>query len=122
MNNQLGKRFFSLNSFMTRVEYIYFLSAIDIVVMNHNRQQAAGNTISALVLGKPVFMKKNSVTYRMFKRMNVQHVYDINKLSVTDIDEIRIQTYKDRGKTIKVLSQFFSENTRWKCLKKCLCK
>ena len=122
MQKQLGERFFPLNSFMARDEYVKFLSTIDIFVMNHNRQQAVGNIITALVLGKPVFMKKESVTYRMFKRMNVQHVYDIKKLAESNIDEIRIQTYKDREKTIKILSQFFSENTRLKCLKKNLCK
>lgn len=120
MNRQLGKRFFSLNSFMARDEYIKFLSAIDIVVMNHNRQQAVGNTISALVLGKPVFMKKNSVTYSMLKRMNVRHVYDIKKLHHANIDEIILQAYRDRKEIIKNLSRFFSEDARLGALRELL--
>ena len=105
---------------MARDEYIQFLSAIDIVVMNHNRQQAAGNTISALVLGKPVFMKKNSVTYSMLKRMNVRHVYDINELHQANFDRIRLKAYIDREETKNILSRFFSEDARLACLKKML--
>ena len=122
MRKKIGKRFVSLNSYMNREEYLNFLSTIDLVVMNHNRQQAVGNIISALVLGKPVFMKKNSVTYKMLKRMNVSNVYDIKTLLHVDIDMVRLQAYKNREETIKALFQYFSEIVRLTYLKNLLQK
>ena len=116
MRGKLGERFVALDSFMAREEYIKFLSTIDIVIMNHNRQQAVGNIISALVLGKPVFMKK-SMVYSMLKEMKISHVYDICQLKDYDIDKVRLQAYLDREDTRRKAAMAYSEETRLANLK-----
>ena len=112
LNNKLGSRFIALKTYMKRDDYVRFLSTIDVVVMNHNRQQAFGNTITALCLGKPVYMKKTSVVYSMLKNMGLRHVYDINELKNSNIDEIRLQAYRDREYTIHTISLLLSEEAR----------
>ena len=121
LNSKLGSRFIALKTYMKRDDYVRFLSAVDVVVMNHNRQQAFGNTITALCLGKPVYMKKKSVVYSLLKDMGLLHVYDISKLKSSNIDEIRLQAYKDREDTIHKIALLFSEETRLKYLRKLLC-
>lgn len=112
LNNKLGSRFIALKTYMKRDDYVRFLSTVDVVVMNHNRQQAFGNTITALCLGKPVYMKKKSVVYSLLKDMGLRHVYDINELKNSNIDEIRLQAYKDREDTIHTISLLLSEEAR----------
>lgn len=121
LKKTLEDRFVPLYSYMMREEYIKFLTTIDVVVMNHNRQQASGNIISALVLGKPVFMKKRSVLYSMLKDINIHHVYDINELKKLNIDKIRLQAYMERDETLKKISNAFSEEVRLVSLKNLLC-
>ena len=112
LNNKLGSRFIALKTYMKRDDYVRFLSSVDVIVMNHNRQQAFGNTITALCLGKPVYMKKNSVVYSLLNNLRLRHVYDINELKNSNIDEIRLQAYKDRDDTFHKISLLLSEKTR----------
>ena len=55
-----GEDFYPIVDFMTRADYLDFLMDKDAVVMFHNRPQAVGNIMTALVLGKPVFIKKSN--------------------------------------------------------------
>lgn len=121
LGNKLENRFVPLYSYMRREEYIKFLTTVDLVVMNHNRQQAVGNIISALVLGKPVFMKTKSVLYSMLMDMNVHHVYDLKELKKINIDSVRLQAYMERDETLKKISNVFSEEVRLLNLKNLLC-
>ena len=121
LTHKLGSRFIALKTYMKRDDYVKFLSTIDIVVMNHNRQQAFGNILTALCLGKPVFMKKASVVYSLLKDMRLRHVYDINELKHSNVDEIRLQAYRDRDDTIHTISLLFSEEARLANLRNLLC-
>lgn len=54
-----GDKFVSLTSFMAFGEYLKFLNRIDIAIFSHKRQQAMGNTITLLAMGKTVFMRSD---------------------------------------------------------------
>lgn len=47
-----------LEDFVPRAEYIQQLMEVDVCVMYHNRQQAFGNCVPLLILGKIIFKKK----------------------------------------------------------------
>lgn len=52
-------KFEALTEHMPFNQYLEFLGKIDIAIFNHKRQQAMGNTITLLGLGKKVFMRSD---------------------------------------------------------------
>lgn len=77
----LGDKFKPLTTFMPLDEYRQFLSNIDIAIFNHKRQQAMGNTINLLGLGKKVYMRRNVTPWAMFASLGVR-VFDVAELSL----------------------------------------
>lgn len=63
----LGNRFIPLFNFMKFEEYIKLLSSVDIVIMNHYRQQAVGNLRFLLAKGKKVYLNEKNPLYHYFK-------------------------------------------------------
>lgn len=64
-----GDSFHPLVDFMPREEYNTMVASCAVVVMNHHRQQAFGNIMTALWLGSRVYMSKKSLLYAYFKRI-----------------------------------------------------
>ena len=67
-----GKRIFHskftpILKFMSREEYDKFLNKVDVVVFNHNRQEAMGVTISLLGMGKIIYMNEETTSYKSLK-------------------------------------------------------
>ena len=60
----LGDRIIILDSFLDADEYYNIINQVDVVIMNHRRQQAGGNIIGALYLGKKLFMNRASTLYQ----------------------------------------------------------
>jgi hypothetical protein len=72
-------------------EYLNLLGEIDVAIFAHRRQQAMGNTISLLGLGKKVFMRNDVTPWGVFQKTGVK-VYDIEKFEISSIsDSIRMQ-------------------------------
>ena len=111
-NSIFGDRFHPIIDFMTRDEYIAFLSTIDVVVMYHNRQQACGNIMTSLVLGKPVFLKPQNPVYSMLKSIGISSIYDVNELRKVDVDKIIVTAYNDRLRNAQIIAEIYSEETR----------
>lgn len=58
-----GERFHPLVNFIPFNEYLNLLAKIDIAIFNHKRQQAMGNIITLLGLGKKVYIKDDITTW-----------------------------------------------------------
>ncbi|MBQ9417286.1 MAG: TDP-N-acetylfucosamine:lipid II N-acetylfucosaminyltransferase [Bacteroidales bacterium] len=108
----LGKKFQPITDYMARQDYINMLASIDIAVMFHNRQQAFGNIITMLTLGKPVFMKSQSVIYTLLKKIGIAHVYDVQQLRHLDLSTVCQAARADRPNTIAILRRYYSEESR----------
>lgn len=76
-NKLLGEKFIPITDFMSFTEYNSYMACIDIAIFNHNRQQAMGNTIGLLSLGKKVVMKSNVTPFEFFKDIGVK-IYQLN--------------------------------------------
>ena len=74
-----GDKFKPLTEFMPFNEYLSFLGSIDIAIFNHKRQQAMGNTITLLGLGKAVYIRSDTTQWQLFKEKNIK-IGDIAKL------------------------------------------
>ncbi|UAY50698.1 TDP-N-acetylfucosamine:lipid II N-acetylfucosaminyltransferase [Ferruginibacter albus] len=113
-------KFYPLENFISREEYIQQLNNVDVAIMFHNRQQALGNCVALLTLGKKLYLKKNNPLYSLFKKIGV-NVFDasiINTLSYKDFVEPLSQNEVDTN--IEILKRFFSANQRQAYLKNIL--
>lgn len=114
-----GNAFRPIVNFMERQAYIEFLKNIDVVIMYHNRQQACGNIITLITLGKPVFMKSISPVYSMLKSLGVTSIYDVCDIKKIDIHNVIESARKDRQTNIDKIANVYSEQVRiqyWKDL------
>lgn len=108
-----GDKFIPLTEFMIFEDYLKLLSSIDIAIYAHKRQQAMGNTITLLGLGKKVYMKKDTVQWDLFENIDVK-VYDINNLDINLIHEEKksnnqenIKKYFSKENYLKQLENLF---------------
>ena len=99
-----GDKFVPLTSFMAFDEYLKFLKSINIAIFNHKRQQAMGNTITLLDLGKKVFMRSDVAQWDFFKSHGIA-VYDIEAFVLTDEKDSQLEENKKRVKS------YFSKHT-----------
>ena len=62
-----GERFVALKELMSLDNYTQFLSDVDIGIFNHDRQQAFGNIVSLLGMGKMVFIRNDVTTWSLLR-------------------------------------------------------
>lgn len=100
--SMFGKRFTALVDFMAFDEYLKILAKVDIAIFAHKRQQAMGNTITLLGLGKTVYMRSNITSFLFFKELDIS-VRDIDDLGFERLDENLIEKNKEN------IKRYFSE-------------
>jgi hypothetical protein len=80
MGDQLfGDKFTPLTHFLDKNAYAEFIADIDILIMNHQRQQGLGNIFSYLYLGKKVYIRSDNSSFTFFGQHEIQ-VYDTAQL------------------------------------------
>lgn len=75
----LGDRFTPLLALMDRESYAQFISSIDVLIMNHKRQQGLGNIFSYLYLGKKVYIRADNQSFDFFDSNGIK-IYDTREL------------------------------------------
>jgi len=70
-----GDKFVAITNFLPFDEYLEFLGRIDIALFNHRRQQAMGNIITLLGLGKKVYLNRRITSRAVFSKAGIA-VYD----------------------------------------------
>ncbi len=108
--NVFGNKFHPFLQLLDAEEYATILKKVDIAIMNHQRQQGLGNILSLLYLGKKVFIRSDTTSFKFFKRNNCQ-VFDIN--DITDLNFTLFSSFdeiSDNNKLFaeKILSDDFS--------------
>lgn len=81
-----GDKFIALTEFSPADEYLRFLGSIDIAIFNHRRQQAMGNIIKLLGLGKKVYLHPKTTSRAVFESLGIK-VFGLNYLSLDRLDE-----------------------------------
>lgn len=104
-----GENFHPMTEFMEFDTYLEFLGEIDIAIFAHKRQQAMGNTITLLGLGKKVYMRSDVTPWRLFKDVDVK-VFDVKNIEIDLIDK---QTQQENKEKIK---EYFSQKNYLKQL------
>ena len=98
-----GDKFIPLTEFMDNEKYIQFLNNIDVAVFAHNRQQAMGNIISLLGMGKKVYMRKDITPWALFSDIGVK-VFDFDNIDLVTINN------KVKKENVKIIKSYFSED------------
>ncbi|MBS8269970.1 4-alpha-L-fucosyltransferase [Halomonas litopenaei] len=70
-----GNSFIPMTEFIPFNQYKEFLASVDIAIFNHQRQQAMGNTITLLGMGKTVYIRSDVSQWRLFEESGVK-VFD----------------------------------------------
>lgn len=88
---ELGKeifreKFYALTEYLSPEDYSKVLANVDIAIFNHRRQQALGNTIALLYMGKKVYIRSKVTTWEYFRNLGVG-IYDIMELEKEKFDE-----------------------------------
>lgn len=110
-----GSRFTSLRKMISLDEYNKMLDKIDIAIYAHDRQQAMGNIINLLGIGKKVYIKSNISTYDLFDRKDI-YVFDFDSLHL-DMKRLEPGIMKSN---IENVNKLFSEENLIKQWKKVL--
>ena len=97
-----GDKFIALTEFMSFEKYLDFLGAIDITIFAHKRQQAMGNAISLLGMGKKVYMRNDITPWTLFAEIGVK-VFDFNSIDLVPIKS------EVMNENIKIIKSYFSK-------------
>lgn len=93
-------KFIPLLDFIELERYQKILGEIDIAVFAHKRQQAMGNIISLLGLGKKVYMRSDITPWAMLEKLGIK-VFDL-----TDFDLAPINDEARKKNQEKIISNF----------------
>ncbi len=105
--NRLGKEifggiFYPLNTFTPLTEYLQILESVDVAIFAHERQQAMGNTINLLGMGKKVIMKHDTTSWKTLSSLGLK-IYPFDEFDLSKIDlSISIQNNRK-------ISDFFNK-------------
>lgn len=81
---KFGDIFVALEEFLSIDDYIEIQCSCSIVIMNHVRQQALGNILTALYLGAKVFLRESNPIFN-YLRKNGVILFSISELDSHDI-------------------------------------
>lgn len=98
-----GNKFVPIEKFMSFDEYKTFLASVDIVIFNHNRQEAMGVTLTLLSLGKIIYVSPHTTSYESLTRRGCQ-IYDI---ALIDSEGLKID--RDVSQNTGFLNQYYSK-------------
>lgn len=106
-----GKKFNPVKEFLSLDKYVQQLARVDVAIFAHKRQQAFGNIITLLGLGKTVYLDKSNTLYSLLNNMGIK-VHDIEQFQ-----PIR-QTTLISERNIDVVKREFSEDSLINSLRK----
>lgn len=106
-----GDKFNPLTKFMPFEQYLEFLGIIDIAIFNHRRQQAMGNIITLLGLGKSIYIRSDVTQWKFFQEKNIvignlKKMEGLYRLNVKN-NKIRISQYFSKDNMCSQLQEVF---------------
>ena len=87
---ELGDHFYPLTNFLDRERYADFISSVDILIMNHQRQQGLGNIFSYLFLGKKVYIRSDNSSFEFFENNGIKVYNTLDLLSSDSLDHLTV--------------------------------
>ncbi|MFW1968565.1 TDP-N-acetylfucosamine:lipid II N-acetylfucosaminyltransferase [Acinetobacter guillouiae] len=108
-----GDKFWGVTDFMPYIEYLSLLENVDIAIFNHKRQQAMGNTINLIGLGKTVYLRKSTTQWDFFKKLSIDvldiDTFDLNNKVNSKANRANVSDYFSKQNLIKQWSNILKE-------------
>ncbi len=113
-----GHNFIALTEFMSKRKYTKLLEETDICIMNHDRQQALGNIIPLLYMGKKLYLRKGITTYSFLSAIKcaVFDIYTIEKSTWLDFIHFDENAARNNKKVINSAASMERCKELWKNL------
>lgn len=108
-NELFGEKFCPLTKILSPETYSKLLSSIDICIMNHNRQQAMGNIIAILYLGKKLYLRSGFPHYEFLKQNNIT-IYDTKDIPNQSYEQLIHMESEKKVKNIKLIKIIYSQD------------
>lgn len=99
---RLGDKFTAVVDFVPLEKYLEQLDAVDIGVFNQNHQQAMGNMITLLGMGKTLYLRRNTSPWELFTRLGIK-VFAVEEFS------LRVLSTQDQQRNIDLVGKHFSK-------------
>lgn len=99
-----GDKFVPMTDFMPLEQYLEFLKSLDIAIFNHRLQQAMGNTITLLGMGRTVFMRSEVSQWRFLDGLGIK-LNDVKDLTLKQLRK------EDARKNARIVHSYFSKAT-----------
>jgi hypothetical protein len=80
-----GDKLVALTEFLPLADYQRLLAGIDIGIFNFRRQQALGNIITLLGLGRKVVLRRDVSTWELLTRLGIE-VHDVRSFRPVRLD------------------------------------
>jgi hypothetical protein len=108
-----GNDFVPLTEFMDLKTYNKLQSNIDIAIFNHKRQQAMGNILTLLYLGKKVYIRDDITTWDFMQKNNLK-VFSFNNSKNDLLKKIDTHIAKENRKKINSRFNIETFTEEWK--------
>lgn len=104
-----GSNFMALERFMDFDKYIQYLADCDVGIFNNNRQQAMGNINFLLMLGKKVYIRKQTSMWNHYKKIGCT-LFDIETIPQQTTDELLNISVEVSEKNKQAICNYTSDN------------
>jgi hypothetical protein len=108
---RLGDKFAPIFDFLPFEIYMEQLDAVDIAVFNQQHQQAMGNMIALLGLGKTLYLRRDSSPWKLFTNLDIV-VFSIEAFSLEilpeSVQEQNINLVRDHFSKQRLIDQYKS--------------
>lgn len=84
-NYIFNQKFLPLTELISSQNYAIMLDSVSCAVMNHERQQGLGNILSLLFLGKKVFLRKETTSFKFLEDWGIK-IFPFEDIPTNDID------------------------------------
>lgn len=101
-------KFIPLTDYLKPEEYSKILVSVDIAIFNHRRQQALGNIIALLYLGKKVYIRSDITPWSYFKGLDIK-IFDTINLKDEIFDRLISFDQEMGKKNRKIVGEEFTE-------------
>ncbi len=113
----LGERFIPLIDFLKPDIYFALLNRVDVAIMNHYRQQGKGNIIPLIYLGKKIYLRENTTTFKALCSMGIKPG-SIDNLMRGETDDFLISLTHEEIESNKIkIKQAYSEEECYRKIK-----
>lgn len=95
-NDIFGDKFIAIKEYMTPEKYCELLNGVDIAIFNNNRQQGTGNIEILGYLGKKIYVRSDTTTWKHYVERESCLFFDTITIGIMTFDDFKVFADKDR--------------------------